>query len=328
MPVVKIPGVSVGALRPIREWDNRKQVMCDVDEQYELLRQLGKSKPKMELRRTNLSPAAAYHRNYVEYLSRCWADHIGAVVTPDIIWYTLLCEIATQVAAAPNDFRALFSTSDEKQDVVVQTDDPVDIPLDVLVAALSHKVPMQTNLWFPAFTTASDASRHACQAAFCDMVSPYYNYFTYCCDIPHFDVRGDIYDWQLLRQRFTAIAELPQFDQLAAWSTSVTNLLDNIITELDNPEWWSMMFRLEKCGSGSDVLLAGWITRLFVVQPELAKPQNFTTGISAVDYTFLPTNQKYRMQDGLFTSTVENDILVPSFGHVIHELVGDTKDPQ
>jgi len=203
--------------------------------------------------------------------------------------------------------------------VIVQTGDPIEMPLDVLVAALEHKVPTQVSLFFPPFTTTTDASKHACRAAFCDMVSPYYDYGMYCCGIPLFDVRGDVYDWQLLAQRFSTIAALPQMSKLVTWTTSVTNLLNNIVDNRDSSEWWSKMFYLENCGSGGEVLLRGWITKLFSVQPELAKPGNFTTGVSTVDYTYLPTKQKYRMMDGLFTSYLDEDILVPSFSYVIYE---------
>lgn len=38
-----------------------------------------------------------YHRNYLGYLSKCYASHYGIVVKPDYIWYTILCEMAVIV---------------------------------------------------------------------------------------------------------------------------------------------------------------------------------------------------------------------------------------
>ena len=37
--------------------------------------------------------ADLYHRNYLEYLETCWGNHLGIVITPDILWYTVLNEL-------------------------------------------------------------------------------------------------------------------------------------------------------------------------------------------------------------------------------------------
>ena len=63
--------------------------------------------------------ADLYHSSYLEYLSETYASHSGFVMSPDILWYTILCEIASHIKAHPETYRTLFTKSLVKEDILV-----------------------------------------------------------------------------------------------------------------------------------------------------------------------------------------------------------------
>lgn len=269
----------------------------------------------------------AYHNNYMGYLERCWADHLVAVITPDIIWYTILCELTLLIAEQTETYRHLFTDSQEKKTITVLTGDPVVMPLDSLISELKKLVPTDVNLFLPNFSTSNERSIFAGYAAFCDMVSPYYNYCMYACGIPRIDVRGTKEDYAHLSDSWLKIYQLlskikgADFDTFK-WATKIMSLLPNISNNLENGDFWQKMFYLDECGSGSDVEVQGWWRDFYRKQPSVAYPDNFSTHVSNVSYKYLPNDQDYIMKSGLFFSNLEGEgILVPEFGRIVYEKI-------
>lgn len=273
-----------------------------------------------EFRHTDIS-GDVYHKNYMGYLERCWADHLVAVITPDIIWYTILCELTLLIAEQTETYRHLFTDSQEKKTITVLTGDPVIIPLDSLISELKKLVPTDVNLFLPTFSTSNERSIFAGYAAFCDMVSPYYDYSMYCCGIPRIDVRGTKEDYSQLMGSWVNIMGLfTKTDEL--WCRTVSNVLSDITRNLENPDFWNGMFFLEKCGSGSDKEVKGWWRDFYRKQPSVAYPDNFSTHVSNVSYKYLPTDQDYIMKSGLLFSKLEGEgVLVPEFGRIVYEKI-------
>lgn len=297
----------------VQNWDNL--IYDDVDTRAEFVASIDKAD---HLRHNNLpSEAEAFHKNYMGYLAKCWADHLGVVFTPDILWYTLLSELSFIVKHDSNSYKNLFTSSDQKQDIVIATDELVVMPLNELINALKAYIPTDTVLFLPQFTTSTLRSRHAMYAAFADMCSPYYNYMMYCCDLPVIDVRGELSDYEVIVDRWRKLSEL--FSNHTIYMNHVGNILLNIVQNFNNADFWKKIFRLDKCGSGSDVVVGGWWKDLFYEQPSLAYPHNYSTHVAKVSYKQLNTQKSYNMYDGLFYSKMEGDFLVPNFGSLVYE---------
>lgn len=276
--------------------------------------------------------ADAYHRNYMEYLEKCWRDHVGIVVTPDIIWHVVLCEVAGLVAADSERYRPLFTEQKEgKQTLIVKADGFV-MPLDALVNLLRPLVPTNTDLFLPSFTTTTDRSLHAMHSAFCDLCSPYYNYMMLSCGFPAIDVRGTDADWAAMYGAWFQLSELLEQFKPLAWFENVSAVLRSCVSRLQDPEWWREMFTLERCGSGGDVEAYGWLTTLFREQPSTRYPSNFAACVSTVNYHHINLRADFVMKDGLFFSKYEGDFAVPDFGYTVskkghaEELVGTSED--
>ncbi len=73
------------------------------------------------------------HKNYMHYLTLAWANHFSVILSPDIIFYTVLCEIADEILTAPDTFRHLFTDSTEKKPVMTLTHDVSKIDLNQII---------------------------------------------------------------------------------------------------------------------------------------------------------------------------------------------------
>lgn len=277
-----------------------------------------------------------FHRGTLGYLEHCWANHYGAVLTPDMVWYDILGELAVIIKADPERYRHLFSTSQEKQEIIVQSDSMTVLPLDLVVHTLKSVVPTDVDQFLPEFSTTTDRARSARYAAFCDAVSPYYNYSMFACGIPFIDVRGTAEDWLRMFTIWPKIAKLMGFDRpvsnslsAAGWSKTVEQLLMHLAKYVGGQaggmspaiDFWKNMFVLTPCGSGSETEVDGWYASLYRKIPQLKKAENYQPHVSSVEYTQLNTQQKYVMKQGLFSSWLVGDTdratLEPQFGQVI-----------
>jgi hypothetical protein len=319
MPTLQLSDVAVGVVKAPSQWDNSQQRNVELDPFEVFSKELAKSDKTVNLQYVdgNILDGMAYHRNYMEYLEKCWAEHLGIVITPDILWYTLLTEMASITKADPEQYRGLFTTSNEKQEIVILQGDPVVMSLAMLVDKLKDYVPTDTSLFLPDFTTSGMRSRHAFRAAFCDMCSPYYNYSMLMCGFPAIDVRGTPEDYSLMSEKWSELGKL--FVGHSEWFSRVQTIIDNCLSQFSDADWWRQIFTLKTCGSGGQVAGSGWFTDMFLAKPRVPYPENFPAGVSIVDYKQLNTNKEYRMLDGLFMSRMDGDFLVPNFGFSVFE---------
>ena len=260
------------------------------------------------------------HKNLLDYLRTCWANHYAPVITPDMVWYTILCELTGVIRENAEALRSLFSTADVKQEIIVQTLDPVRLPLASVLIELKRLVPTNIDVFLPSFSTSTDRSTFAFHAAFADAVSPYYSYVMKLCGFPKIIVLGTPEDWYRL---WVAWEQMPQKLVLAmkGYWTAVTDTLFTLASEnREDPELWNQLFRLEHCGSGHQEEVQGWVTRLFVTTPRLGYIRNFSSHVSKVDYKELTTGRKFSLLSGLFSSTLDaQGALHPSFDSVVFD---------
>ena len=251
------------------------------------------------------------HMNYLMYLCQCWKRHYGVIVSPTILWNMVLNNLAYKVNKTPDVFRKYFTESEEKIEICVEQGGNL-IDTKLLIAGLQGRIPSKMlRDSFPEFSTDTEKSQIANYTAFLDMVSPYYNYSMYLCGIPKVKVLGTLDDWLKVMFNLGLITSaIPEFTD---YLVTVANKVSTIIEDTCN---YNDMFRLDRCGSGSQAEVAGWITEFYIEQPRVTYPENFISCIAKIDYHNYNDGQDYRMFAGLFTSTIEDDYLIPDFGDI------------
>lgn len=319
--------LKVGRPQPLRKFDHsgiisftpgQKPKYIELDAFDEFSQQLQSKDTSVVLRTGDIGGQDVYHQNYLGYLEKCWADHLGIVFTPDILWYSLLCELTLLVSEHSEKYRYLFSDKQEKQEIVICSDSDMIMPLGSLIIPLSKLVPTNTDRFLPLFSTSNINSIHAFHAAFADMCSPYYNYSMYCCGFPCIDIQGCKNDYQTISDNFKWMANTFK-DTEPEWFAHVNSTIGDILENLENPTFWANIFNLERCGSGGQLEAGGWFPKLFRKQPSIRFIDNFSTHLSQVNYKNLDTQKNYVMKVGLLSSNMKGDTLVPDFGYLVYE---------
>lgn len=268
------------------------------------------------------------HTNYLEYLAMCYNNHRGVVLAPDHLWYMILCELAGHIKDNSEKYRDLFSKSNTKVEIAVPTGDPELIDLNLIAEKLNSLVPLDTNLFLLDFTTSYEGSRLAFKAAFADAMSPYYNYSMFMCGIPKIKILGVVEDWYKIQNTLITLEKV--LDLKTYFNNTITTLghiigcFDTIFEER-NITLLKELFWLERCGSGSQVEVMGWIKSLYIKTPRTKYVGNYSTHVSMVPYTCLDTNRKFELNYGLFGSNEEDGYLVPDFGFYINENISEKK---
>lgn len=267
---------------------------------------------------------SVFHKNYLEYLANSWNNHYGIIISPDILWYNILCELAGHIKGNAEQYRSLFTTSNSKTEIRVPTADPQLIDLNLIANELSRLVPTNTDAFLLRFSTTNEHAALAFKAAFADAMTPYYNYSMFMCGLPRVKILGTPEDWDIITN--TLIDFLRLFEPLQDYLSGLIVIMKQIKGCLTEPDvtFLKDIFRLERCGSGGQVEVAGWITKFYTQKPRLGYVGNYNSAVSKVPYTFLETGQEFVLNYGLFSSNLDGHYLVPEFGFTINENVTGT----
>lgn len=317
--------VKIGTPIIPNEWDRKANKFVEIDYKDYFIRSSFKKDPCNYVSDTIQADSRHYHTNYMVYLEKCWADHLGIVISPDVVWYTLLSEFSSLVKKDPDHYRHLFTISDKKEEISIPSPSLTKIPLNILTAALKTKIPSDISI-FPIFNTFIPNNDIAFMACFCDICSPFYNYCMYLCGFPVVDVKGTIEDWKALKDQWLNL--IPYIHNKDIWVRGVSSILNSILVQFKSNIWWKDIFKLKKCGSGHQSEVVGWFSDLFIDQPRVRFSYNFSTHISVVSYTQLDTQKRYEMNVGLFSSALNEGIMVPSFSSIIFNKESEDNNAQ
>jgi len=264
------------------------------------------------------------HNNFLEYLGAAWNSHRGIVIAPQFFWHIILCELATLIKNDPKRYRKLFTSSKDKVEIIVQTNDAELLPLESIIEQLKDLVPSDTNSFFPEFTTSTEQSIFAMRAAFADAMSPFYEYGMYMCGISKVKILGNERDWKLIVNHLSFLLRniFRDNETIQTYFDRVIICTEDIIQSIEdrNAGFWKNIFRLERCGSGGQVEVKGWIQNFYLKRPRPGYINNYPTNVSYVKYKNLTTGKNFELVSGLFSSKEDNGYLTPEYGYLITEV--------
>ena len=266
-----------------------------------------------------------FHTNFLEYLEEAYSAHYNIVVSPHIVWYTVLSELTNYINNNIEECRALFTRSTEKTEIAVDTGGDYHMPLDTFITRLREHIPLDLDLFLKDFSTSTRNSKMACMATFCEAVSPYYNYMLFSCGFNRIKIDGTREDWQAIIDSADALSKIMPA-KCSVYLKKVKETISSLLfwAENNNAEDVKRIFYAERCGSGSQTYVYGWIHNLFMKsRPD--KSCNFPSHIAKVPYSVMGSG-KYNLCYGLFASQVDKDgFLVPEFYSVINKVSENDK---
>ncbi|MFD5463309.1 DUF4419 domain-containing protein [Kitasatospora sp. NPDC127059] len=205
-----------------------------------------------------------------------FAEHLPLSLSPDVLWYAVVHEVAVHVRMYPPRYRALFGAADRSRALVVRDDTlagpdgtspgadwarSVRLVREPLAAVLGEEL---VELFRPSFSTTAPDDVSSVLVALMDVVSPYYDFrWETRCGIPRVRLEGTAEDWALLAARVAALAE--RFDWLAPWFAGLRPVLAEIAaTAAGGPVdegFWRSLYKWESVSGGP--LVTGWLTAFF-----------------------------------------------------------------
>lgn len=258
---------------------------------------------------------------FLNYLAKAWENHYSVIVNPTDIWYIVVSELSQEVNKNPKQYEKLFTTTPgEKQLILVLTDDVTKIDPNAVVETLKRCIPINIDPFLATFSTDTIMTRHCLNVAFCEMASPYYSYGTFLCGFPNIEIGGTGDDWANLAHNLQVIRQYFTGRQEAYLRRCFARVQDIIAythtTDYDATTFFNKMVKLEKCGSGHQFDMSGWILD-FLDRKDFTQPlqlEGLHTQISKMDYFNMETQRTFTMQAGICFFTVREDgFMVPEY---------------
>lgn len=300
----------------------------------------------VSLSRDGIPEGGELQNDYLLYLHEAFNKNHEIVLTPDIVWFTLACEVARIIDADPDAYRDKFTTmkkgkgegrNKDKTLIKILTDTPQDLTtyLDEIIAVLKGLVPGGlADEFLPKFTTADWISKLAIHAAFADTVRHYYEYMgAQGCQgstpppggIPYVHLEGTRQDWAAVVDGWTNISN-KVFDKrdgpLAKYVEEVSDVLSRLevaaMPATDAQDWLRQIYSNNGSPSWFCLLIAptnikGGLCRLQSIAhvPYYAKFLNGTV-------------KDFILAVGVFSRRLDGNVLTPEFGYIIYDAKAGT----
>ena len=272
-----------------------------------------------------------YQYGYLGMLSYAYSHHEKIAFGPHDLWYIVLTELATVIKNNETVCRQLFTRSETKVNIVVPTDDIASIDISKIVDQLRDLIPIDLNAFIPTLSTYTTNIELAMCAAICDGVQKYYSYMTFMCGIPEIKLTGTETDWLKLERCASDIADLFEFvglEDVVTYINGVRQIIESIMltyndpTSSSNVEFWKSIFTSKNIGSGGELSISGWITKLFYKKHPTNKLEHFTTNLAIVPFKNAETGREFLSVHGCFEQRRTDDgFLHSGYGSVVFEEV-------
>ncbi|SNT46348.1 protein of unknown function [Actinacidiphila glaucinigra] len=202
-------------------------------------------------------------------LHTAFTAHLPLSLSPDVLWYTVVHEVAVHVRLNSSAYAGLFTrTPGHRQSILVRDDRApedwersVNLVRDPLRALIGDDT---AELFLPVFSTTTPADATAALVALMDVVSPYYRFrWRTLCGIPRIRLEGTEEDWRLLAARARELAG--RFEGLRPYFRGLQPVLDAIAATPSgrgvDEEFWRSLYKYRSESGGSWV--TGWINAFF-----------------------------------------------------------------
>ncbi|MFJ4676808.1 DUF4419 domain-containing protein [Kitasatospora sp. NPDC088783] len=213
-------------------------------------------------------------------LHLCFSAHLPLSLSPDVLWYAVVHEVATHVRLNSDTYAGVFTDTPGERGTITVRDDALtggadwQRSLHLVEQPLRERIGADVaDLFRPAFSTTGPADACAALVALMDVVSPYYDFrWVSLCGIPRIRLEGTAGDWRLLADRVRGLEEW--FEGLRPWLRGLRPVLTQLAaTAAGGPvdrEFWSSVYKWRSSSGGSSV--TGWITRFFAHRYDAAGP--------------------------------------------------------
>ncbi|MEV2192012.1 DUF4419 domain-containing protein [Streptomyces phaeochromogenes] len=204
-------------------------------------------------------------------VGRAFADHRRLVLTPDAVWLTIAQGLAQHIRLHAEELRPRLVRHAGRKRLTVTVDGPM--PHDPnswqdavelfhkLLAAEIDGTGTTADLFECDFSTSTDVERVVGRIVMLDAYAPYFAlWMTFVCGIPSITLAGTVEDWQRIRARLDAVADLG----METWCRSLVPIADQFVRaaagDIDTAFWRRIYSPVDAYGGE---VVTGWIARFY-----------------------------------------------------------------
>jgi pSer/pThr/pTyr-binding forkhead associated (FHA) protein len=220
--------------------------------------------------------AGVGHHPLIAAAHVAFSQHRPLVLSPDVIWVTIVQGFAQHVRLNPETHRAFLVRHEGKRELTVKRDDlhrgSPENPWTEVVAEFALQ--LHREIGEPAarfvcdFSTTGPVERTVSEVALLDVLQPYFSYNVVCiCGIPSITLEGTPADWRNLREKVDLMAPFG----LDWWLSELRSICDQFARaaagDIDR-QHWSRLYKV-RAVYGAEVI-NGWLGKLFPYIKDLA----------------------------------------------------------
>jgi len=215
-----------------------------------------------------LNPSSLFFQS----VHQCFAEHYPLALSPEVLWFLIMHEVATTVRLNPDSYREIFTEAAKgKTDIHVRDDTLLKgsfdndwtVALELIRGELGKLIPGDlTGTMLPKLSTSTPETETACIVGLMDAASPFYDYHVWTrCGLPRIRLLGQAEDYLKLAEGALALAPLFK-EHLEAYFTHLIPVLNTLAEQAHGDpvdlDFWKSAYKFDS-GSGSDKF-NGWLS--------------------------------------------------------------------
>jgi hypothetical protein len=266
-----------------------------------------------------------YHKGYLWYLYTAYMSDAGIEIAPWYLYNVILHQIAQVVKDNSEEFRNIFTSSNEK--IIIQMN-TYEFDINTYHQIIKNLIPNQTafETFFPTWTNPPEYYNECIQGLFADMVQKYYSVMIIGCSCPKIRVKGTQVDWDKLHKTIVDLKNIFNLNNthiLDDYLNKVISCTENFKLNWNKKETWENFFFITNCGSGHQEGIGGTIRQLlnYSLYKEMLVSQLPST-LSRFPFEMSVEGMEKQKDSyfisGLVGSNIDSDgYLVPSYDYAI-----------
>jgi Domain of unknown function (DUF4419) len=209
------------------------------------------------------------HHPLIAAAHLAFSQHRPLVLSPDLIWVTIVQGLAQHVRLSPEKYRDLLVRHEGTRRVTVERDDlhhgspenPWAAVVGDFVALIRREIGEPIDRFACDFSTTGPVERTVSEIALLDVLQPYFSYNVVgVCGIPSITLEGTPADWRKLREKVELLAP---FD-LEWWLCELRLICDQFARaaagDIDR-EHWCRLYKIRAVYALK--VINGWLGHLF-----------------------------------------------------------------
>ena len=209
----------------------------------------------------------------VKAVHLAFQGHRPLVLSPDVIWLTLLQGLAHHVRLNSDGLRTVFVEGSGRRALGTRCDNLIpgewennweDVFPQFVAQLTEHVRPQALDRLRASFSTTGLVEKLIAEMALLDVMGAYFDYTVYTyCGIPRLTLEGTADDWWLLRERFSHWGQFGLGHWVAALDPCLEQFEKACRGEVHPRFWRNIYLNGAEDMSGGESILTGWMTLFF-----------------------------------------------------------------